>query len=226
MDFFVPETVFFWWVFMGGSLGLAARADKKPEEGEESPLGKRFRWTAAGTALALGIPALIFSQGEFTAFKGSRAMESGRFEESVRMYREAGRLIPFNGRFTLEEGRVKKALGKTEEAKALFSKASRQLRSSPYPSWEMGRLALAEEDWEGSIPHLEKALQRYPTSPRIHLDLAQAYHGMGDDAAAVRFIEEARQCAVFDREAREVAQSVLEGDEGGARTESGKPPSP
>ena len=221
MDFFVPETALFGWVAMGGSLGMAARAEKSHGIVGEELSGKRVRWSAAGTALALVIPSLIFSQGEFTAFKGYRAMENGQFEEAARLYRDAGRLLPFNGRFTLEEGRVKKALGEKEEAKALFSKASRQLRFSPYPLWEMGRLALAEEDWEGSIPHLEKALQRYPTSPRIHLDLAQAYLRLGDYDTTIRLLEEVKRWAVFDPEAMRFAQKALERPEEPENTDSG-----
>jgi len=206
MDFFVSETALFGWVFMGGSLGVAARQGNRQGGGGKEPPGKRFRWMAAAALLALAIPSLIFSQGEFKAYKGQRAMEGERYKEAASLYREAGRLIPFSGQFILEEGRARRALGQKETAAVLFTRASEKLGFSPYPHWELGRLALGEENWEGSIPHLEKALERYPTSPRINLDLAQAYHGMGDDAAAVRFLEEARKCSVFDPEVRSFFQ--------------------
>jgi len=212
MDFFVPEISLFGWVALAGSLALASREGGDPGR-EAAWFGKGVRWSLAGMALALVLPALIYLQGEFTAFKGNRAVQDGQYEEAAGLYREAGRLLPFQGRLLLEEGRARLAMGQREKAQALFVRASRKLKSSPYPSWELGRMALSEGDWEGSIPYLEIALERYPTSPRLLLDLAQAYHGAGDFSATVRFLEEAGRCAVFDGEVRRIAQKILEGSE-------------
>jgi tetratricopeptide (TPR) repeat protein len=70
-----------------------------------------------------------------------------------------------------------------------------------------------EGDWDGSIPQLEKALDRYPTSPRIRLDLAQAYFEVGDYRTTIRLLEEVKRYAIFDRDAMGVAVKVLGGPE-------------
>jgi len=67
-----------------------------------------------------------------------------------------------------------------------------------------------EGDWSGSIPHLERALSRYPTSPRILLDLAQAHYQLGDYQRTIRLLEEVRRYALFDPEAMGVANRALE----------------
>jgi tetratricopeptide (TPR) repeat protein len=100
-------------------------------------------------------------------------------------------------------------MGEPDKAMGLFNKSSGMRRYSPYPSWELGRAAQKEEDWNGSIPHLENALERYPTSPRIRLDLAQAYYQLGDYRTTIQILEEVKRYALFDPEAMRIADRAL-----------------
>lgn len=97
-----------------------------------------------------------------------------------------------------------------KEAIHLFERASELMFHSPYPSWEMGRVALELEDWEGAIVHLKRALARYPTSPRIRLDLAQAHYQMGRYVDTIGLLQEVTRYAIFDPEAMAVARNALE----------------
>jgi predicted Zn-dependent protease len=74
----------------------------------------------------------------------------------------------------------------------------------------MGRVALELEDWEGAIVHLKRALDRYPTSPRIRLDLAQAHYQMGRYQETIGLLREVARYAIFDSEAMGVARKALE----------------
>jgi tetratricopeptide (TPR) repeat protein len=74
----------------------------------------------------------------------------------------------------------------------------------------MGRVALELEEWEGSIVHLKRALARYPTSPRIRLDLAQAHYQMSQYEETIEVLQEAARYAIFDPEAMAAARKALE----------------
>ncbi len=209
MDFFVPETAMFGWAALGVCLAFALDTEGKDPgpSALPSPHGMKV---LGGMALALVLPTLVYMQSEFTGFRAARDLEAGRVVQSADRYHEARRLLPFHGRFTLEEGRSRRAAGQLEEAVHLFKRASDLMSHSPYPSWEMGRAALELEDWEGAIVHLRRALARYPTSPRIRLDLAQALYQMGRYQETIGLLQEVARYAIFDPEAMGVARNALE----------------
>lgn len=209
MDFNVPETALFGWFALAATLGTAAVQDEGQDlKGSRSGAG--LRWTLAGACLALVLPSLVLTWAELNAFRADRAVNDGRVEEAAGLYKEAGRFLPFNGRLVLEEGRTRLAAGQREEALMLFERADRLLRFSPYPSWELGRAAQLKGDWSGSIPYLRRALARYPTSPRILIDLAQAHYQLGDYREAIRILQEVKRLSLFDPEAGRVADRALE----------------
>ena len=208
MDFFVPEVAAFGWLAMGAALGSALTLTNDEQRTGPVELAKG-RYAAGGIALAMVLPSLIFLQGEFTAFRGGRAMREREYPRAVELFEDAGRILPFNGRFTLDEGRARLAAGDAGAAGALFDKADTLMRASPYPSWEMGRLAQSREEWSRSRLHLDVALSRYPTSPRIRIDLAMAYLALGDQARAYQLLTEARRLSMFDPQARQLAGEVL-----------------
>lgn len=206
MDFFVPETAFFGWCAMGA---LLAAAPQRPGEG---PVGEDRTgfWRVLGAlALAAVLPSLVFLQGESLAFRGLKAIQSGEFSGAAVLYKEAGDLLPFNGRFALEEGRARFTTGDPASALDLFRKADRLMGASPYPPWEIGRAAQADADWEASLAPLERARSRYPTSPRILIDIARSYLNLGDVKSARKALEDAERFSVFDREAGNVARMIL-----------------
>lgn len=210
MDFFVPETALFGWAALGICLASARDVQIKNLD-KPAGSGNPGLKALGAVALALVLPALVYTQAEFTAFRAARDMEAGLPIQSAERFGEANRLLPFNGRFILEEGRSLKAAGQFGQAAALFERASGLIPYSPYPPWEMARIALVQKDWEGALAYLEMALTRYPTSPRIRLDLAQANYEMGHYEVAVALLQEVEKHAIFDREARAAARKALEG---------------
>jgi hypothetical protein len=209
MDFFVPETAWFGWCVLGAALGLAAAHQKDDGGATASSPGNRLTLTMGAAALILVLPVFVFLQGESLAFRAGKAVAEKEFETGVRLYEDARVMLPMNGRFALDEGRARLGAGDTSMANELFLKANSLMKASPYPSWEMARAAQASEQWQSSIPLLEAALSRYNTSPRIRIDLARAYLNLGDAGQVVHYLEEARRYAIFDLQARELADEVL-----------------
>jgi hypothetical protein len=209
MDFFAPETALFGWAALGFCLVSAVDLEKHTPEPPAVSRTPGLK-VLGGVALAFVLPTLIFMQSELTGFRADRELEAGRVLESADRFREARRLLPFHGRFFLEEGRSRRAAGQFLEAVYLFERTSELMSHSPYPSWEMGRVALEQEEWEGAIVHLKRALARYPTSPRIRLDLAQAHYQMGRYEETIGLLQEVVRYAIFDPEAMAVARKALE----------------
>ncbi len=208
MDFFVPETALLGWCVLGAALGLAAAQDENYGAGAAISRSG-FTLTMGAAALVLVLPVFVYLQGESLAFRAGRAMAERELKTAARLYKDARGMLPMNGRFALDEGRARFAAGDPVLADELFRKADSLMRASPYPSWEMGRAAQAAGEWQGSIPSLEKALLRYDTSPRIRIDLARAYLNLGDAGQAYRLLEEARRLAMYDPQARELADEIL-----------------
>jgi hypothetical protein len=208
MDFFVPETAFFGWWIMGAAVGVACGQKKNAGEKE----GTRLSWTKLlpGTlALALVIPSLVFFQGEITALRADRLFREGDLKEAAGLYNSAGKYLPYNGRFSLGEGRAVLDDGQTARALELFKRADGLMNASPYPPWELGRIALRTGNNVEAVRQMERALERFPTSPRIRIDLAQAYLRLGDEAKAAGLFREVRQHSTFDPEARRIADQFL-----------------
>ena len=207
MDFFVPETALFGWCAMGA---LLAAALQRPGTGPVGEDRTGFWRVLGGLALAAVLPSLVFLQGESLAFRGLKAVQSGDFNGAAVLYRNAGGLLPFSGRFALEEGRARFTAGDPAGALDLFRKADRLMTASPYPPWEIGRAAQADADWETSLAPLERARSRYPTSPRILIDLARSHLNLGDVESARKALGEAERLSVFDPEAGNVARMILD----------------
>jgi Flp pilus assembly protein TadD len=207
MDFFVPETALFGWCAFGALFAAA------PVTEEMKPVGERntvFWRVLGGLTLAAVLPSLVFVQGESLAFRGKKAVESGDFAGAAELYRNASRLLPVSGRFALEEGRARFTTGDPAGALDLYGKADRLMTASPYAPWEIGRAAQAKADWQASLPFLERARSRYPTSPRILIDLARSHLNLGDVASARKVLGEAIRVSDFDPEAGRVARMILD----------------
>jgi len=208
MDFFVPETALFGWCALGAALGLVA-AHEEGDAATAARPGNGFTLTLGAAALVLVLPVFVYLQGESLAFRAGKAAAEREFETAARLYRDARGMLPMSGRFALDEGRARFAAGDPALAAELFQRADSLMRASPYPAWEEGRAAQAAGEWQGSIPILETALLRYKTSPRIRIDLARAYLNLEDAEQVNRLLEEARRLAMFDPQARDLADEIL-----------------
>ena len=211
MDFSIPESAFFGWAVMGAAMGMAVGngTGEVPHQPEKRSLNIPSI-VIAGVALALILPAVIYSQGEVYGFLGRRAFDGGDFVEARGMYQDALNIIPFSGRFTLMEGLCLVRTGQPGEARDIFQRAGRLMGRSPYPPWELAKLAGSAGDYGKALLYLGKALERYPSSPRIRIDMAKALAGLGRWDEAGDILGEVAKYGRFDRRATDTARKYLD----------------
>lgn len=211
MDFSTPESAFFGWAVMGAAMGLAVV--KNGREGARQTEKRSLSGSSifiCSVALALILPAVIYSQGEICGFLGRRAFDGGDFKGARGMYHNALDIIPFSGQFTLMEGLSLVRTGQPEEARDLFQRAGRLMGRSPYPPWELSKLAGSAGDYGKALFYLRKALERYPSSPWIRIDMAKALAGLGRWDEAGDTLAEVTGYGQFDRRATDTAQKYLD----------------
>jgi O-antigen ligase len=209
MNFWMPEVVLFGWAVMGGAAGWALRQDGSGDEAvPHDPKRKRM---AAGFFFSLCLPLFIVFQAEFFAFQGRQAALRQDFINAGGYFGRARSLLPFAGRLTLEEGRSLGQAGRFDRARSLLNRAQEQLPASPYPPWELARLDLAEGKPGAALRHLDRALERFPTSPRVRLDRVEALLRMGRTDEAVDELRKVVILARFDPPLRKVAEDALGG---------------
>ncbi len=207
MSFSVPETALFGWVVMGGALGYVS-GFKEETTRRTSRDTKRI---AAGTALlALCVPVLLYFQAEFSFYRGDQAFISGNYEESSRLFNESAKLLPLSGKYSLMEGRSLVGLGRFSDAREKFIRAAKLTPYSPYPPWELGRLEVGSGNSEKALSFLDSAMEKYPTSPRIRLERAQALMKLGRGEEAVLELVEAKAYTSFDPEAARIVRQALD----------------
>ena len=207
MNFWVPETALFGWAAMGGALGFSIRV--KGQNRAPDGINIKGRIAAGGFCFALCLPLLLIFQAEFFAYQGRQASLRREFPVAADYLQRARLLLPFAGRFTLDEGRSLARAGRLEEASVLLGKAQVQLPASPYPPWELGRIDLAAVKPGRALGHLDDALGKFPTSPRIRLDMAEALLRMGLTEKAKHILKEVKYYARFDPTAGRYAEELL-----------------
>ncbi len=207
ISFSVPETALFGWVVMGGALGCTSGF-------REETIRRTNRGTkrmALGTALlALCVPVLLHFQAEFSFYQGNQAFISGDYEESSMSFNESSSLLPLSGKYALMEGRSLVGLGKFSDAREKFLKAAELTPFSPYPPWELGKLEAGSGNNEKALSFLDSAMEKYPTSPRIRLERAQALMKLGRGEEAVLELVEAEAYTSFDPEAARIVRQALD----------------
>ncbi len=207
MSFSVPETAFFGWVVMGGALGCVSgfREETIRRTNRDA---KRIALGAA--LLTLCVPVLLFFQAEFYFYQGDQAYMSGDYEESSRLFNESSKLLPLSGKYHIREGRSLMNLEKLSDAREKFMRAAKLTPYSPYPPWELGRLEARSGNNEKALSLLDSAIEKYPTSPRIRLERAQALMKLGRGEETVMELVEAEAYASFDPEAARIIRQALD----------------
>ncbi|NOY86903.1 MAG: tetratricopeptide repeat protein, partial [Deltaproteobacteria bacterium] len=81
---------------------------------------------------------------------------------------------------------------------------------SPYPPWELAKLAGSAGDYGKALFYLRKALERYPSSPWIRIDMAKALAGLRRWDEAGDILGEVAKYGQFDQRATDTARKYLD----------------
>ena len=109
--------------------------------------------------------------------KSDPQQSAAAFEQSLRLRPDYVPALIQLGSSDLDRDRL-------DDAKERFEKA---LSVEPYLSAAelgLGRIALAKKAYGEAVAHLERALRADPQATAIHVPLAMAYHGLGDQQRA------------------------------------------
>ncbi|MDN3517171.1 PEP-CTERM system TPR-repeat protein PrsT [Aquisalimonas lutea] len=86
-------------------------------------------------------------------------------------------------------GGVYMALERFDEAQAAFERASELAPDSAQVAFNMGLLALSQDNAEGAVSHLERGLQIAPDNLTALMALAEAHNRLGNTADAINALE-------------------------------------
>ncbi len=85
--------------------------------------------------------------------------------------------------------------GDIEQAQQLLAEVDNYRRSSPYYRHQLAAQSAAEGDYETALDHLNYAVRKLPREERFHFALSVVYTAMGDDKAAARELDRAKDLA-------------------------------
>ena len=80
--------------------------------------------------------------------------------------------------------------GKSVKALELFKKLIERNPNNPNPYYRMGQIAQRKEDYNEAIRYWRKVLELNPNLPKVHIDIGNALISLGENAEAVKEIEE------------------------------------
>jgi O-antigen ligase len=213
MNFSVANLSLFGWTVMGAALGCAASSPDPENPTGPSP----YKTGLAIVLLAACLPVFAITYGEIVARAGEKSLEAGDYRSALEASAQAEKILPWYGGPPLASARAYRLMGEPGEAGASLERARALLSESPYPYWEAGINALERSRPGSALEELRAALDRYPASPWIPLDLAKARLMMGQKDEAIKALELALGNARYEvraaREARE-AIDMLKGSSG------------
>ncbi len=83
------------------------------------------------------------------------------------------------------------------------------METNPHPHWQLGHLSGTADDWVSAVVHFQAALDRYPSSGRIRIDLSSAIIRAGDPKRGIEMLKTVPEYSRFEPETRELAESLL-----------------
>lgn len=116
-------------------------------------------------------------------YQGYLRQKNGDSQGAERDYRRALDLNPSYNPALLHLGALELTLDHPDAARGSFTKAMTQLHSSAALAG-LGKVALAEHQYDAALRDFNEALSREPKASSIHYQLAMAYRGLGDLAHA------------------------------------------
>ena len=162
--------------------GPAARAEAHGEMG---------KLLMAATLLDGAEPFFLQAQAELPAdtrwsyYLGHLYATQGALDQSVAAFEEVLRLEPDNAVAMVSLGDVHLLQGRPEEAEPLFRKQLTLQPNSVVANVGLGRAALARDNYDGAVRHLEEGLRLSEyTAVGLHYPLGLAYRGLGQQEKA------------------------------------------
>ena len=130
---------------------------------------------------------------------GEHFFETGRTKLALDYLTRAFNVSPENNHISLLLGLVCGDAGDTERARELLETATRRGGSSFAAHYGLGRLFIAEEQWEEALREFKRALASKP-SPEAHYALGCIYFQLTRDELAARHL---RKAVALDKQYRE-----------------------
>jgi tetratricopeptide (TPR) repeat protein len=104
----------------------------------------------------------------------------GRLEEAVELFQHSLELKPKDPVCLAQLGDIHLQLNQLALSQDLFASALELDASLAGAKAGLGKVALAQRDFESAVEHLEAAVEAVPEANRLHYSLAMAYRGLGD----------------------------------------------
>ena len=121
-------------------------------------------------------------------YRGRAEYKLEKFANALTAFQKALALDPQNPRIVDNLGLTFEMLGDTAKAKAAFLSAIQMETSKPtgysLPFLNLGTLLLDNNDLDGGMPLIERAVAMSPANPKAHEALARAYQQKGNYTAA------------------------------------------
>jgi len=131
---------------------------------------------------------VAFREFAWPYYLGHVLRNEGDLAGAVESFELARQLRPLDFPTLMWLGRLYLDLSRPAEAESRLAEALTLHPDHPAVRFEMGRAALAKQDYRDAVTHLTAALTLSPESTVIHYPLALAYRGLGDlDNAASHF---------------------------------------
>lgn len=124
------------------------------------------------------------------AFIGEHFFKAGKSRLAHRYLERAHEAAPGDIRVSLLLGLTCADEGETERAKHLLNSANRQGGSSFAAHYSLGRMFVAEENWQKALREFKRALASKP-SPEAHYALGCLYYQLCKDSLAARHLRKA-----------------------------------
>lgn len=131
--------------------------------------------------------ALAPDNSPLLSFVGEHFFRSGKTQRAHEYLTRAHDLSPADVRVSLLLGLTCADEGETERAKDLLNSATRLGGSSFAAHYGLGRLFIAENDWQKALREFKRALASKP-SPEAHYALGCVYYQLTRDALAARHL--------------------------------------
>lgn len=128
--------------------------------------------------------------GSLLALIGEHYFGTGRTKLALDYLSRASRIFPENNHVSLLLGLVCGDAGETERARELLETATRRGGSSFAAHYGLGRLFVAEQQWEKALREFKRALASKP-SPEAHYALGCIYFQLKRDELAARHLRKA-----------------------------------
>ncbi len=152
---------------------------------EDHQLGRGIRSLQRAAELARGNTPLL-------SFVGEHFFRTGKTRLAQDYLGRAHEFAPGDIRVSLLLGLTCADEGETERAKELLNKATQRGGSSFAAHYGLGRLFIAEENWQRALREFKRALASKP-SPEAHYVLGCLYYQLCRDALAARHLRKATE---------------------------------